>query len=181
MARLLVGDALQHAAPQQLLYRHLRNVKLHLEKEPPLEGLVEVGSQVGRSDEYAVQVLHFLKDDVLHGIVHLVYRLLHVLRTLVENGIGLVEKEDGHHLAALAYPAVGVEHPLDVLLSLPHELVAHTGDVNLQDVAACAPCYLQHRLRLARSRSTVEETGEALAHPLVCQPLLYGWKVFLAQ
>ena len=69
---LLVGDALHHAAPQKLLHRYLRYMELHLEEEPPLEGFVEVGSQIGRSDEYAVQVLHFLKDDVLHGVVHLV-------------------------------------------------------------------------------------------------------------
>ena len=41
-----------------------------LEQETTLEGRVEVVGEVGGGDEDAVETLHLLEDDVLHGVFH---------------------------------------------------------------------------------------------------------------
>ena len=156
-------------------------MELYLVEESALEGTVEVAGEVGGGDEYTIQVLNLLQDDVLHGVVHLVDRVLDVLGALVDERIGLVEEQDGLYLAVLAYLAVAGKHGLDVLLALAHELIAHAGDVHLHQVATRLTGYLQHSLGLAGTRASVEQTGKALAHALLLQTLLDAGEVVDAE
>ena len=176
-----IAQVLEHRTPYLALHSGIGLVELHLVEESTLEGTVEVAGEVGGGDEDAIKVLNLLQDDVLHGVVHLVDRVLDVLGALVDERIGLVEEQDGLYLAVLAYLAVAGEHCLDVLLALAHELVAHAGDIHLHDVATSLAGYLQHSLGLASTRATVEQTGKALAHALLLQTLLDAWEVVGAE
>ena len=147
-------------------------MELNLEDEATLEGTVEVARQVGGGDKDAIKVFNLLQDDVLHGIVHLVDGVLDVLRALVDEGIGLVEEEDGLHLTVATEVAIVLEDGLDVLLALTNILVTHAGDVHLHEVATSLTGYLQYGLGLSRARSSVEEAGKALAHALLLEALL---------
>ena len=59
-------------------------MKFYLEKKSALKGRVEIRGQIGRCNEYSFQVFNLLKDNVLHSIVHLFYRVRDILRTLVD-------------------------------------------------------------------------------------------------
>ena len=169
----IVGaEVLQHGAPYLALHLGGGLVELNLEEESTLEGTVEVARQVGGGDKNAIKVFNLLQDDVLHGIVHLVDGVLDVLRALVDEGIGLVEEEDGLHLTVATEVAIVLEDGLDVLLALTNILVAHAGDVHLHEVATSLTGYLQYGLGLSRARSSVEEAGKALAHALLLEALL---------
>ena len=99
---IISTDILQHGAPNLGLHVRIRLVELHLVEETTLKGLVEITRQVGGGNEDAVEVLNLLQDDVLHGVVHLIDRVLHVLSTLVDDGIGLVEEQNGYDFAIIA-------------------------------------------------------------------------------
>ena len=147
-------------------------MELYFEDETSLEGAVEVGGEVGGGDEYALEVLQLLKDDVLHGVVHFVDRLLYVLRALVDERVGLIEEEDGLNVGVATEDAIALEDVLDVLLALTYELVAHAGNVDLHDVAASLSGELEHGLGLASAWSPVEQACESLAHALLLEALL---------
>ena len=57
----------------------------------------------------SLEVLHFLKDDVLKGVEHLSSGRLYVLHSLAEDGIGLIEEE--YRLEVLALTEVSVGEP----------------------------------------------------------------------
>ena len=60
-------------------------LKLYLVKETTFKGPVEVGREVGRGNQDAVECLHFLQDNVLHSVVHLVNTTLHIRKSLAED------------------------------------------------------------------------------------------------
>ena len=130
-------DVLQHGTPYLRLHIGIGLMELHLVEETTLKGLVEVARQVGGGDKDTVQVLYLLQDDVLHGVVHLIDRVLDILRTLVDDGIGLVEEEDGHHRTITTEGTVALEHFLDILLTLPYKLVTESGRTDRQSPCAC--------------------------------------------
>ena len=181
MTGIVGAEVFQHGAPYLRLDIGVGLVELDLVEEAALEGAVEVAREVGGRDEDTVEVFHLLQDDVLHGVLHLVDGVLDVLRTLVEDCIGLIEEEDGLHLAVAADVAIAGEDGLDVLLSLTDILVAHAGDVDLHEVASRLTGYLQHSLGLTGTRSAIEETSKALAHALLLESLLDGGEVVLTE
>ena len=174
-------EIFQHIMPDLCLYVGVGLVELYLIEEAALKGFVEVACQVGGGDEDAVKVFYLLQDDVLHGIVHLIDRVLYVLRTLVDDGICLVEEEDGHHIAGLTELAIMGKDLLDVLLALAYPLVAQSGYIDLHDVAPRLPGYLKDGLGLTRARRTIEKTCEAFAHALRFEPLLDGGQIVLTE
>ena len=104
---IFVAEVLQHGTPYQAFHHGVGLMELNLEDKATLEGAVEVVRQVGGSDENALEVFNLLQDDVLHGIVHLLNRGINTPKgaTLAEDTIGLVEEEDGFHLAVAAEEA----------------------------------------------------------------------------
>ena len=133
---IVCTDILQHGTPNLGLHVRIRLVELHLVEETTLKGLVKVARQVGGGNENAIKVFNLLQDDVLHGVIHLIDRVLHVLRALVDDGICLVKKQDGHHLAVLTQSAITGKHLLDILLTLTNPLIAQTSDVHLHKVTS---------------------------------------------
>ena len=77
-------------------------MKFYLEKKSTLKGRVEIRGQIGRCNEYSFQVFNLLKDNVLHSIVHLIYRMRDVFCTLVDDTICFVEEQDWHDIRVLA-------------------------------------------------------------------------------
>ena len=120
----------------------LRFVELYLEEETAFESLVQILGQVGGGYQDTVQILYLLKDDVLHGIVHFVHRMLDVLRTLVDDGISFVEEEDRHDFRLFANFTIVVEDGLDVFFAFAHPFVTQTGNVHLHDVSTGLTGYL---------------------------------------
>ena len=59
---------------------------------------VSVGCEIGRSNQDALEGLHFLQNDVLHGVEHLVYRVLHLGQALAKDRVGLVEEQNRGYL-----------------------------------------------------------------------------------
>ena len=157
-----------------LLLNGMRDImELNLKDEATLEGTVEVASKIGGGNEDAIKVLHLLQDDVLHGIVHLLNRGVKTAGgTFSEDTVGLIEEEDGWHLAVATDVAIAAEDGFNVLLALTNILVTHTGDVNLHEVTTRLTGILQYGLGLACARSAIEQAGKALAHALLGQSLL---------
>ena len=75
-----------------------RVVELYLVEEAAFESLVEVGGEVGGGNHDAFKLLHFLQNDVLDGIVHLIHRVVHIGDAFAENSVGLIEEQDGRIL-----------------------------------------------------------------------------------
>ena len=125
---LVVGEVVvEHAAPQFCLDVFAGFLELDLEEETTLEGIVEVVGEVGGGNQNAVELFHLLEDDVLHGVVHLLDRCIGVADggAAAEDGIGLVEEEDGHNLAMTTDLAIAHKDCLDVLFAFADILVAH--------------------------------------------------------
>lgn len=72
LQRDLGAQAWYHRFPDGAACLDGRTAKLNLVDEAALEGLVEVGGEVRRGNHDAVQALHFLQDDVLDGVLHLI-------------------------------------------------------------------------------------------------------------
>ena len=171
---ILNTNVLQHGTPNLGLHVGIWLVELNLVEESTLKSLVEIAREVGGGNEDTIEVFNLLKNDVLHGVVHLVNGVLNVLCTLVDDGIGLIEEQNGHHLACLAKPTITGEHLLDVLLALPDPFVTQTSDVHLHKVTPRLTGNLEDSLGLSSARCTIEQAGKALAHTLFFESLLDG-------
>ena len=134
----------EHGAPYLRLDVSVGLVELHLVYKASLEGTVEVAGKVSGGDENAVEVFHLLQDDVLHGIVHLLDGGVITTESgaFAEDGIGLVEEEDGRDGTTLTQGTIAGKHLLDVLLALPHPLVSQSGNIDLHEVATRPTCNL---------------------------------------
>ena len=92
---ILNTNVLQHGTPNLGLHVGIWLVELNLVEESTLKSLVEIAREVGGGNEDTIEVFNLLKNDVLHGVVHLVNGVLNVLCTLVDDGIGLIEERMG--------------------------------------------------------------------------------------
>ena len=151
-----------HLLPDLLAHSGVGLLEHDLVKETALEGRVEVLGEVGGGNHDAVQVLHLLQDDVLHGVLHLIDSVLCARFSGTDKSIGLVEEQDGGQAATLHQLAVTVEDGLDVLLRLAHPLAADARHVNHHEGTTRLTRELIHRLGLARARTAIEKAGEAL-------------------
>ena len=136
----------QASVPERPPQTHVRRRKVDDHVEAAGEGLVDVGPQVGGQDGEAVEGLHPLQQvgDLDVGVA--VVGVAH-LGPLAEEGIGLVEEQDG-------VDAVGLgEDPLQVLLGLTHVLVDHGGQVDGVQVEAEVAGHDLGRHGLAGARS----------------------------
>ena len=111
LAGIILADVFQHGTPYLALHRRVGLLELNLEDEATLEGTVEVTREVGGGNENTVKVLYLLQDDVLHGIVHLLYRgvVATIGATHAEDAISLVEEEDRGQLGGTADVAIAGE------------------------------------------------------------------------
>ncbi len=65
--------------------------KLNLIQETALEGLIEIGGEVGGGNHNAIEILQFLQNDILDGILHLIDGFLGIGIAFAQDGIRLVE------------------------------------------------------------------------------------------
>ena len=178
---IVYGKFGNHLHPYLATDRGIRLVEPNLVEETALESSIEVFLQVGGSDEDAVERLHLLKDDVLDGVLHLVHGIAGTALASADNGIGLVEEQDGGQSGAPHHIAIAVEEGLDVLLRVAHPLALYLGHVHNHYVAPCLTGHLIYGLCLARTGSAIEEAGKALTetsllHALADAPELVGSK-----
>lgn len=92
---LFFGEFRDDGAPDGGAYLGAGLVEADLEKEAAVEGRIEVGGKVGGGDEDATEAFKFLQEDVLEAIFHFLGRVADILEALAEEGVGLVEQEDG--------------------------------------------------------------------------------------
>ena len=59
---IILGDVAYHAAPYLCFYIRVGLMKLNLEEKPALKGFIKIARQVGGGNEYAIQILQFLKN-----------------------------------------------------------------------------------------------------------------------
>ena len=157
--------------PDLLSDGDIRTVEADLVEETSFEGRIQVLRQVGSSDENAIQRFHFLQDDVLDAVLHLVYSVLGTFHPLAENGVGFIEEKNRSHLRTLYQQTIPVEHGLYILFRVTYPLALDFGNVDGQNAAAGLSRKLINGLRLSCPRGTVEQAGESAAvssglHPL---------------
>ena len=119
--------------------------------------------EVCRSDQYALEVFHFLQENILHGIQGLDRLMAVNLLSFTEHGVGFVEEQDRRRITAFHHFAVVVENPLDAFFALPEPHAFGFGDIDFQDVAAALPGQLIDRFGLAGPGSSVEERRKTAA------------------
>lgn len=110
----------QHASPYLLSYLCGRAFKLNVIEETSMESRVEVVCQIGCGYEYALEVLHVLEQDVLHGVSHLLHFRTHSYVTLAEDGVCLIEEKDGGKLGLRELLSVIGKDALYVFLRFAH-------------------------------------------------------------
>ena len=93
-------------------------LKLDLIEETALKCFVQIVGEIGCGNQNAVEVFHFLQNDVLHCIAHLIDTTLHIGQSLAEDRIGLIEQQNWGGFAFLGKRTVLVKDALDVLLAL---------------------------------------------------------------
>ena len=94
-----------------------------------------------------------------------------IFRPFPDNGIGLVEEQNGRNIALLHLLAVIVEHSFQVLLALANPHTFDFRHIHLHNVAAGATGKLQHSFGFAGSGRTIEQTGKSTTEFLVFEPL----------
>ena len=92
----------QHRMPDSHPGLQRRLVELDFVKETAFKSFVHVLGEVGGGDEDAFKSLHFLKDDVLDGVFHLVDRPLCTFLAPANDGVCLIEQEYWNALGVLA-------------------------------------------------------------------------------
>ena len=150
-------------------------MELDLIDEATLESLIKIGGQVGGRYEDAVKVLQLLQNDVLHGVVHLIDRIFHVLSTLVDNTISFVKEKNRHNLAMFTQRTIASKHLFDIFLTLTNPLVTKSSNINLHQVTTCLTSNLIDRLCLTSTRSPIEQTGKTFMHAKLCESYLDRW------
>ena len=173
--------AAYHGLPYALLCCHIGFMELHLIYKAAFKGTVHVGSKVGGCNENAIEFLNLLKDNVLHGILHLVDTAFGIGAALVYYGIGLVEQQDGLDIALLAIGTVTVEHGTDVLLTVTYPLALDVCDIHLHYVTPCSARQLQYGLGLAGTGCAIEEACETASHTALLHALLDAEEILVLQ
>lgn len=116
------GEFVQHGLPDERFYLGFRFAELDFVEESAFEGRIEVRREVCGGNQYAVQVLQFLKDDVLQRVVHPLYAAVGLVAASADDGISFIEEEDGLDSRLFADLSVTVEEGLDVLLAFADPL-----------------------------------------------------------
>ncbi len=166
LERFLFGEFRDDGAPDGGADLGAGLIETDLEKEATVEGRIEVGGKVGGGDEDAAETLQLLQEDVLEAIFHLLVGIPDILKALAQEGVGLVEQEDGRSLVFLVRFPVVAEEPAGVLLGFADPLAEDLGNVCAENFSACSPGELKGRFGLSGAGSTEEEAGEAGAHTL---------------
>ena len=151
------GELGYHLLPNEAAYRGVGLAELYLVEEAALEGGVEIVGEIGGSDEDAVERLHLLEDDILYGVLHLIYRIGGTIFAYANDGICLVEEKDGRHFGAVHQFAVAVEEGFDVFLGVAHPLALDLRNIDHQNIAPRLSCQLIDGLGFACARPSVEE------------------------
>ena len=131
-------------------------VKTYLIEKSPFKGLIQIFSQVCGSDEDSVQILHFLKDDVLDGVLHLVNRSFRPLLTNTEDSVGFIEEKNGNGAAFSHACAILIEYILDVLLAFPNPAALDLRHVHDEKVAPAFASNLVDSFCFPSTRATVK-------------------------
>ena len=93
----------------------------------------------------------------MYGILHLIYRIGGTIFAYANDGISLVEEEDGRHFGAVHQFAVTVEEGFDVFLGVANPLALDLRHIDHQNIAPRLSCQLIDGLGFACARSSVEE------------------------
>jgi hypothetical protein len=143
--------------PDPAAVRDAWQLEFHRGVQPAHERLVHVAAQVGGEHDDAVVLFHLLQQvadlDVGVAVVGVAY-----LRALAEQGVGLIEEQDG-----VAGRRLG-EDAGQVLLRLADVLADHRGQVDLVQVEAEGVGQHIGGHRLAGTGRAGEQDGQALAH-----------------
>lgn len=110
-------------------------LELDFVEEAALEGSVEVLCQIGGGYHDAVELFHLLQDDVLNGVLHLVYRVLCPLLADADDGVGLVEEQDGSQFGSFYLFTIAVEQGFDVFLGVAHPFALYLRHIHHHNVA----------------------------------------------
>ena len=140
-----------------------RFVELDFIQEAALESFIHILLQISGGYEDAIEHFHLLQDDVLDTVLHLVHSTLCPVLTNADDGVSLVEQQDGRHLGSLHLFTIAVKEGLDILLALPHPLALDARHIHHHDAASRLTCQLIDGLRLTRAWSAIKQTGETVA------------------
>ena len=121
--KIVVLEPVKLGLPDLLLSFHRRILELDLEEETALKSTIQVSNKVGGGNHDAVQLLHLLKNDVLHGVLGLGRWAQKTVLPSGEDSVCLVEEQDRCPASFLlkactAELAVVCEDYLDFLLAL---------------------------------------------------------------
>ena len=178
MLGLGLGKVFYHLLPNLGTDCGIGRLELNFVEEAALECAVKITLEVGRGDEDAVKVLHLLQQDVLEGVLHLVHCIFGTTLALADDGIGLVEEQDGRHLAAVHRLTVAFKQRLEVLFAFAHPLALDLRHIDRHNGATRAARQLIDGLGLARAGAAVKQARKALAESLLLHPLV-DFAVFL--
>src|SRR5205814_1680216 len=106
----------EHLPPDEAAVARVRERELDDEAEPPDESLVDVLAEVAGEDDRALVLLDALEEEVDFDVGVAVVRVFD-LRALAEDGVGLVEEEDGVALGRLVEDAAQIFLRLAVVLA----------------------------------------------------------------
>lgn len=167
ISRIGVRDIGHHRLPNLAFDFERWLIKAYFVEESPFKGLIQILGQVSGSDEDSVQILHFLKDYVLNGVLHLVNRSFRPLLTNTEDSVGFIEEKNGNGAAFSYACAILIEDILDVLLAFPNPAALDLRHVNDEEVASAFASNLVDCFSFSSTRAAVKQTGETGAKPLV--------------
>ncbi len=94
MADGLRGQCWDLVAHDLHAHREFGDIKPDLVQKPSVESRVEVIGKVGGGDQDAIEILHLLQDDVLHGVKGLRHGFIHPCGAPAEDAVGFVEQQD---------------------------------------------------------------------------------------
>ena len=122
---------------------------------PSHERLVDVLAQVRGEDHDPGVLLDPLQEVVDLHVRPAVLRILD-RAALAEEGVGLIEEEDGVRILGLG------EDPIEVLLGLAYPLAHHRREIDLEEIGPLVPGQQLRRHRLARAGAPGEENNAPL-------------------
>ena len=82
----------KHGHPDVLALFGRWLLELNFVEEAAVEGIVQRAGQIGRGYHDSLKIFHFLQDDVLHGVFHLIHRIKTAFVTAVQQSIRFIEQ-----------------------------------------------------------------------------------------
>ena len=126
-------------------------------------------------------MLQFIQDNVGHCVVHVVRALLYIGDAFCEDGIRLVDGEDGRLSAGAHELAVVIEDFLHILLALANPLALDGSEIDPEDVPSRVLGKGLQRCGLAGAWASVEHAADSLRQTLGLEPFLHLAEVFVLQ